>query len=59
MDRKNGEGLGKYSQGTTTKLRAYCRSDNLGVRAMADLHVDSGCIWRLCVSYFNINKSAC
>ena len=39
-----------------TKLTAYCRSNNLGMGATTDLHGDSGCIWRLCVSYFNLNK---
>ena len=47
---------GKYQQGTTTNLRAYCRSNNLGVGATTELHCDSGCIWRLFVSYFNLNK---
>ena len=56
MGWKNGNGLGKYRQGTTTNLRAYFRSNNLGVGEMTDLHGDSGCIWRLCVSYCNINK---
>ena len=27
----NGDGLGKYLKGTTTKLMAYRRSDNLGI----------------------------
>ena len=56
MGWKNGDGLGKYRQGTTTNLRAYRRSDNLGVGATTDLHGDLGCIWRLCVSYCNLNK---
>ena len=56
MDWKNGNGLGKYRQVMTTNLRAYCLSNNLGVGATTDLHGDSGCIWRLCVSYFNLIK---
>ena len=56
MGWKNCEGLRKYQQGKTTNLRAYCRSDNLGVGATKDLHGDSGCIWRLCISYCNLNK---
>ena len=56
MSWNNGDGLGKYLQGTTTNLRAYCFSNNLGLGATTDLHGDSGCIWRLCVSYFNLNK---
>ena len=56
MGWKNSDGLGKYQQGTTTNLRAYRRSDTLGVGATEDLHRDSGYIWRLCVSYFNLNK---
>ena len=59
MGQKNGDGLGKYQQGTTTNLRAYCHSDNLDVGATADLHGDFGCIWRLCVSYCNLNKINC
>ena len=56
MDWKNGDGLGKYQQGTTTNLRAYRCSDKLGMGATTDLHINSGCIWRLCVSYCNLNK---
>ena len=56
MGWKEGGGLGKYRQGANTNLRAYRRSDNLGVGAMMDLHGVLGCIWRLCVSYCNINK---
>ena len=59
MGWKNGDGLVEYQQGTTTNLRAYRRSDNLGVGATMDLHGDSGCIWRLCVSYCNLNKITC
>ena len=40
----------------TTNLRAYHRSDSLGVGETTELHGDLGCIWRLCVSYCNINK---
>ena len=40
-------------------LRAYRRSDNLGTGAMIDLHSDLLCIWRLCVSYCNLNKITC
>ena len=57
MDWKNGDGLGKYQQGTTNNLRAYRRSDNLGVGATTDLHGNLGCIWRLCASYCNLNKT--
>ena len=39
---KNGDRMGKYKQGTTTKLRAYRHSANLGMRATADLHGDLG-----------------
>ena len=56
MGWNNGDRLGKYQQGKTTKLRAYRHSNNLGVRATTDLNVDLGRIWRLCVSYCNINK---
>ena len=56
MGWKNRDGLGKYQQGTTTNLRAYCRSDNLGMGPTTDLYGDSGCIWRLFVSYYNLNK---
>ena len=59
MGWNNGDELGKYRQETTTNLRAYRRSDKFGVGATTDLHVDSGCIWRLCVSYFNLNKITC
>ena len=59
MGWKNGDRLGKYQQGTTTNLRAYCRFVNLGVKATTDLHGDLGCIWRLCVSYFNLSKITC
>ena len=57
MGWKNGDGLGKYRQGTTTKLRVYRRSDNLCLGATTDLHGNLGRIWRLCVSYCNLNKS--
>ena len=50
---------GKYQQETTTNLRMYRRSNTLGVRATADLHDDSVCIWILCVSYCNLNKITC
>ena len=53
---KNGNGMGKYLQGTSTNLREYHCFDNLGVGATTDLHVDLGCIWRLCVSYCNLKK---
>ena len=53
---KDGDRLGKYRQGNTANLRAYRRSDNLGVGVTTDLHGDLGCIWRLCVSYCNLNK---
>ena len=56
MGWKDSDGLGKYRQGTTTNLRAYRPSDNLGVGAMTDLNGDSGFVWRLCVSYCNLNK---
>ena len=55
MGWKDGDVLGKYQQGTTRSLRAYHRSDNLGVRATTDLHGDLGFIWRRCVSYCNLN----
>ena len=53
---KNGNRLGKYRQGTTTNLKAYRRSGNLGVGATTDLRIDLGYIWRLCVSYCNLNE---
>ena len=56
MGWKNSDRLSKYRQGTTTNLRAYSRSNNLGVGMMTDLHSDSGCIWILSVSYCNLNK---
>ena len=56
MGRKNSDKLGKYQQGTTTNLIKYRRSDNLGMMETAELHDDSGRIWRLCVSYCNLNK---
>ena len=59
MGWKDGDGLGKYRQGTTTNLRAYRHSNKLGVRDTVDLHGDLGCIWRLCVSYCNLNKITC
>ena len=59
MGWKNGNGMGKYQQGTTTNLRAHRRSDKLGVRVKTELHGDSGCIWRLCISYRNLNKVTC
>ena len=40
MGWKNGNELGKYQQGTTTNLRAYRCSDNLGLGATTDLHGD-------------------
>ena len=59
MGWKNGNRLGKYQQGTTTNLRAYYFPDKLGVGATRDLQRDLGCIWRLCVSYFNLDKITC
>ena len=59
MSWKNGDGMGKYCQGKTTNLKAYCVSYNVGVGATADLQGRSGCIWRLCVSYCNPNKITC
>ena len=59
MGWNNGNRLGKYLQGTATNLRAYHRSDNLDVRLTTDLHGYLGCIWRLCVSYCNLNKITC
>ena len=59
MGWNNGNRLGKYLQGMATNLRAYHRSDNLDVRLTTDLHGYSGCIWRLCVSYCNLNKITC
>ena len=56
MGWKDGNGMGKYRQVTTTNLRAYCRYDKLVLGATTDLHSDLGCIWRLCVSYCNLNK---
>ena len=56
MDWKNGNGLGKHLLGMTTNLRAYRPSNNIGMGATTELHNDSGCIWRLCVSYCNLNK---
>ena len=56
MGWKDGEGLGKYRKGTTTNVRVYCSSYNLGVRATTDLHGNLGCIWRLCISYYNPNE---
>ena len=52
----NGNGMGKYQQGATTNLRAYSRYNNLGVREMTKRQGNSGCIWRLCVSYCDLNK---
>ena len=46
----------KYQQGTTNNLRAHRRSNDLCVGKTTDLHGDLGCIWRLCVSYCNLNK---
>ena len=54
MGWKNSNGLGKYQHVMTTDIRAYCRSDDLGVRSMMDLYGNLGCIWRLCVSYCNL-----
>ena len=59
MGWKNGDRLVKYQQGTITNLRTYCCSNNLGVRETTDLHGDLGFIWRLCVSYCNLNKITC
>ena len=59
MGWKDGNGLGKYLQGTTTNLRAYRCSNNLGGVLTTDLHGCLGCIWRLCVSYCNLNKITC
>ena len=56
MGWKNDNGLGKYRQRSATNLRVYCRYDNLGMGVTTDLHANSGCIWRLCVSYCNLNK---
>ena len=56
MGWKDGDGVGKYQQRTTTNLMAYSFYDNLGVGATTDLHGDLGCIWRLCISYYNIDK---
>ena len=56
MGWKNGNRIGKYRQGTTTNLRAYLRSNKLGVGTTTDLHGDLGCIWGLCVSYCNLNQ---
>ena len=56
MGCKDGDGLGKYQQGTTANLSAYPCSNNLGVGATTDIHSNLGCIWRLCVSYYNLNK---
>ena len=56
MDWKNGDRLGKYRKGTTTNLREYRCYGTLVVGVTTDLHGNSGCIWRLCVSYCNINK---
>ena len=50
MSWKNGNGLGKYRQGTTTNLRAYCCSDNLGMRGddgsarQFRVHLESVCL---------------
>ena len=49
MGWKDGDGLGNYQQGTTTNLRVYRRSDNLGVGETADLHSNLEGIWRLCI----------
>ena len=38
MGWKDGDGLGKYQQVTTTNLRAYLLSNNLVVGVTADLH---------------------
>ena len=59
MGWKDGNKLVKYRQGMTTNLRAYRRSDNLGVGETTDLHVNLGCIWRLYISYCNLNKITC
>ena len=56
MDWDKGNRLGIYLQGTTNNLRAYRPSDNLVVGSTTDMHVDSGCIWIMCVSYCNLNK---
>ena len=56
MGWKDGNGLSKYKQGTTTNLRAYRCSNNLGVGGTTNLHGDLGYIWILCVSYCNLNK---
>ena len=53
---KDSDRLDKYQQGTTTNMRAYRRSDDLGVGETTDLHGDLGCILRLCISYCNLNK---
>ena len=56
MGWKDGYVLRKYLQVTTTNLRVYRCSDNLGLGATTDLHGSLGCIWRLCISYCNLNK---
>ena len=56
MGWKDGDVLGKYQQGTTTNLRAYFHSDNLGVGEMTDLQGYLGCIWTMSISYCNLNK---
>ena len=59
MGWKDGNKIGKYQQVTATNLRAYRCSDKLGVGATANLNDTLGCIWRLCVSYCNLNKTTC
>ena len=52
-------GLVKNKQVTTTNLRAYHCSDNLGVRTTTDLHGDLEYMWRLFVSFCNLNIITC
>ena len=59
MGWKDSDRLGKYQRGMIINLRAYCRSNNLGVGETTDLYGNFGCIWRLYVSYYNINKITC
>ena len=56
MGWKDGDGMVKNQQGNTTNLRAYRRSNNLGVGARTDLHGNFVFIWRLCISFYNLNK---
>ena len=47
MGWNNNDRLVKYRKGTVTNLRAYCRSDNLGVGETTELHRNFVC----CVSH--------